>query len=995
MSNNKTTVAKISGGFFYFYLAFPSHLCYTIRMKRVPNNEQLKVINDLTNNIILFASAGTGKTFTVANRVANILACEKATAKEILCLTFTIKASKEMAEDIYGYVGKASKDIFINTIHSFCYRILLEENYYAKNQYSALTVCDEVDEEEILRSILSSRYPYWLLEEKFAKQGIAAPDFEKCDMCKLKGDEELFFKIGGKLIDFDGNLKAIPFAAQYDEVQVYCPICEEIHPLNGRQCANCGNTHDFRLNSRRFEIFQKKAVLRELISELKHCRENGEFYTDNEEEDFQNALNYLKKYKASTYKNIISYYNSYTGNAVDTGFEYAIERFVGKLAVEYNAYLQASDLVDFDDLIIKANGYLKDEEVLSRWANRFKYIIVDEMQDTSVFEYQVLKKIFAKNNVMLCGDFFQTIYEWRGSKPEKVLGDYIDEFSAKIYMFSENYRSTRTLANATFGYLKNTYPEWIGKYCPEQLTIRSETEGEKITCHAFSNKEEEAWKIYKYLQATKDSPSKSCIIARTNGYITDLYNYFERFNNEEEEEDRLRFFTVEKNFNFFKKPVIKDILAVLRLLVNRQDRSSLERLTETYVRNVGIKTIEALRGYNDVGVSILSFIDPQTHLYGDTYHRLIDGYQAENIVIYDTETTGLDVTKDQMVQLSAIKLSRNGEVLDTLDLLIEPTIEIEQEAYETHGFSLEYIRQNNGISPVEALQQFTDFTNGCVLVGHNNLAYDKPLVARQLEENGLPPLNILAEYDTLVIAKQFYAFLPNFKLATLCAQFEVVNECAHNALGDITATGKCLLAMLKEKIIPTTLERVSILAKHREKFAKIYAFFEETQVLLQNNQPLIGHIIERLKLKKQYPRSSDHEAMQDMIEALPPCDRNMQAYLKDFLKDTALSGSQMDVLIQKLNRIPIITVHQSKGCEFDTVILAGADGSNFPSYAAQQNNTEEEEKKVFYVAITRAKQKLVLTRATKHYRHTIKETPYFWMIPEEYVQTNYAWRTGE
>ena len=201
--------------------------------------------------------------------------------------------------------------------------------------------------------------------------------------------------------------------------------------------------------------------------------------------------------------------------------------------------------------------------------------------------------------------------------------------------------------------------------------------------------------------------------------------------------------------------------------------------------------------------------------------------------------------------------------------------------------------------------------------------------------------------------------------------------------------------MLKEKIIPTTMERVAILAKHSEKFAKIYAFFEETQVLLQNNQPLIEHIIERFRLKKQYPSRSDHDAMQDMIEALPPCEKNMQAYLKDFLKDAALSSSQMDVLIQKLNRIPIITVHQSKGCEFDTVIIAGADGNNFPSYAAQQSNAEEEEKKVFYVAITRAKQKLVLTRATKHYSHTIKETPYFWMIPEEYVQTNYAWRTGE
>ena len=964
-------------------------------MERVPNSEQRKVINDLANNIILFASAGTGKTFTVANRVANILASEKAMANEILCLTFTIKASKEMEEDIYGYVGKSAQNIFINTIHSFCYRILLEEDRRVRNQYSTMAVCDEVDEEETLRSILSSRYPYWLLEEYLKKYGIPMPDLEKCAICKLNGTKKLFFNVEDKLVDFDGKINDIPYGAQFIEPDAYCPICKEIQPLNGRQCAKCGYAHDFRLNSRNFDVFQKKSALRELVSELKHYRESVELYTDNEEEDFKQVFEEIKKHKKTFYTSIISYFASYIGPTIDDAFEYAIQRFVGKLLVEYNAYMQASDLVDFDDLIINANGYLKDEEVAARWASRFKYIIVDEMQDTSVLEYEVLKKLFANNNVMLCGDFFQTIYVWRGSCPEKVLGDYIEQFSAKIYMFSENYRSTKTLASATFGYLKNAYPQWVGKYCPNELKIHSDLEGEKINCHAFSNREEEAWKIYKYLQAAKDTPSKNCIIARTNGYIADLYTYFENFNSEEEEENRLRFFTVEKNFNFFKKPVIKDILAVLRLLVNPLDRLSLERLTDKYVSRVGIKTIEALRGYNDVGVSILSFIDAQTHLYGDCYHHLIEGFAGENIVVYDTETTGLDLAKDQMVQLSAIKLGRSGEIIDTLDLLIEPTIEITQGAYETHGFSLEYIRQNNSISTVEALRKFSEFTNGCVLVGHNNFAYDKPLISRQLEENGLPSLNVLAEYDTLVIAKQFYAFLPNFKLATLCSQFDVVNECAHNALGDITATGQCLFAMLKEKIIPATTERVAILAKHREKFVKFHDFIEEMRILLQNNQPLVGYIIERLSLKQTYKRNSDYEAMRDMMDALQPTDTNMLAYLKDFLKDAALSGSQMDVLIKKLNRIPIITVHQSKGCEFDTVILAGADDNNFPCFAAQQTGSEEEEKKVFYVAITRAKQKLVLTRATKHYKHIIHETPYFWLIPEEYVQTNYAWRIGE
>ena len=160
-------------------------------MERIPNNEQAQVVNNLADNIILFASAGTGKTFTVAKRVANILASKKAEPQEILCLTFTIKASKEMSEDILTYAGKNAKGVLVNTIHSFCYRILLEENKRTRKQYSYLSICDEVDEEEILRSILSSRYPYWRLEKALQSQGISLPDLEKCEVCKIENDDSL------------------------------------------------------------------------------------------------------------------------------------------------------------------------------------------------------------------------------------------------------------------------------------------------------------------------------------------------------------------------------------------------------------------------------------------------------------------------------------------------------------------------------------------------------------------------------------------------------------------------------------------------------------------------------------------------------------------------------------------------------------------------------------------------------------------------------------
>ncbi len=958
---------------------------------KIPNSQQQSVIDQLDENIILFASAGTGKTFTVANRIANILLQGRAKAEEVLCLTFTIKACNELKEDIFGYVGEQGKEVKINTIHSFCYQLIAEEYKRTGSGFADLGVCDEIDQEEILKSILSSRLAAWHLEEECANLGICYPDISSLDLCET--DEETFLRFGDRAITPFGRIIKAPREEACLPVERICPICGEKREVIGQKCAVCGESLPFTFANAAFDIYTKKAAIRNLISQMKHVRQREKYYSEDVEADYQRAFDFIKEKDESAYEAFTSYNAGYGGYLPDEEYQATLEKFAGRLAKEYDEHLRLSNLVDFDDLILNANAILQTEEGLARWSTAFKYIVVDEMQDTSVLEYEVLKKLFTKNNIMLCGDFFQTIYGWRGSRPEEILEKYRQEFSAKPYMLSENYRSTKTLAEASFAYLKNTYPQWIGRYCPENLQINSQTEGEKIFCYAFDNREEEAWKIYRYLLRNRpQKASNICIIARSNRYIAELYAYFEKFNRENEQP--LRFFTVEENFQFFKKPVIKDILAVLKLIINPFDRVSMERLTGKFVRNVGPKRIEYLRRQNEFGASILSFLDEGSYLFGDPYHQLIEGYNQKNIVVYDTETTGLDLSKDEIVQLSAIKLAQNGDIIDILDIMVEPSIPIQKGAVETHGFDLEYIRTHGGVTAKEALTAFSAFAKDCVLVGHNNLAYDRPLVDRQLRENDLPPLTITAEYDTLPIAKQFYPDLENYKLSTLCGQFSIVNDCAHNALGDITATGKCLLRIIRDKIIPTALKRRVIVAKYAESFEKFFAFMQEVRRRFLNGEPIIEYIIDRLLLKKKYTTNSDYAAMRDIVEEFTLQGKNPRAQLQAYLKDAALSGSQMDVFIQRLNRIPMITIHQAKGCEFDTVILVGADDNNFPNYAAKQADEEDEEKKVFYVAITRAKKQLILTRAKYIGRYERKETPYFWSIPEEYVHVNQAWKNG-
>ena len=130
-------------------------------MERRPNEEQLRVIENLDENIILFASAGTGKTFTVAKRAAQIIRLGRAKPSEILCMTFTVKACEEMREDISRYAGQSAGEVEIRTIHGFCYQMLREENRRKSDKYSEAIVCDEVDAEDLLQSILSSQFALW------------------------------------------------------------------------------------------------------------------------------------------------------------------------------------------------------------------------------------------------------------------------------------------------------------------------------------------------------------------------------------------------------------------------------------------------------------------------------------------------------------------------------------------------------------------------------------------------------------------------------------------------------------------------------------------------------------------------------------------------------------------------------------------------------------------------------------------------------------------
>ncbi len=983
-------------------------------MERTPNQDQSKVIDDFSGNILLYASAGTGKTFTVAQKVKRIIEEGLARPDEILCLTFTIKACGEMREDIQSYNGPAS-GVEVCTIHGFCYQLVKEEARRAADSFSEPVICDDVDQEEILQKLLPREIAACRLRDFIRERHIAQSLFElfRADTVPiLQGSIEnsdarnilsparlrrqgFFWKIcfGGKTAYLSpGGILSEADAALRGRAQTFlCPSCKKRVAFSGNFCAECG--YDLRTYIAPAEFaLGKHGGYRNLVSLLKHGRAMHGRSSIDEASDYAECFGFLQTSAPQTLEKAFSYLDG-NRTVTDEALLSAMGSYAGDVMHAYGDFLRQSNRLDFDDLIIEAKRYLLDPAVCARWQSRYRFIIVDEMQDTSKLEYDVLKRLFAKARVMMCGDFFQTIYEWRGSDPYGVLNDFRENFRPHVYWFAENYRSTKLLANAAFGYLKNTFQGEKSALFPQTMVAAREEEGERIRlveCDYFPDPAEaEAAFLFRYLKKhPADDPSKVCVMARSNGYINRLSNYFGRFNRGLPEKERLRFFTVRQDYRFFKTPVVKDILAFWTLCVNPTDELALERIARKYIDRVGSATVESIRGTRPAGISLGAFLEEDTYACGDPYRTLTDALGEGNIVVYDTETTGLDLAADEIVQIAAMKIGPDGSCKESFVRFIVPSAKISAGALQTHGYDLEYIRSHGGMSAAEALKSFSDFVKGAVLVGHNSIKFDRKLINRELRECGLPPLGVKGEYDTLTLAKLLCPALPDHKLSTLCEAFDIVNTRAHDAFADVEATAKILAALAAQRLEPQRDAREKTVRRYRSKFE---LFYEQYRAMRQRFSDgdlggLNAYILQTFEIFRRYEKDWERDSAEVLFMlAKEKCAKMpLEDALFALLEEAALAGSEMDVLLKRLNKIPIITVHQAKGCEFDTVLLAGADNLMFPIPFSENPS---EEKRLFYVAISRAKNTLILTCHGNHSEAQPRlPSKYFFNIPQEYVE---------
>ena len=212
------------------------------------------------------------------------------------------------------------------------------------------------------------------------------------------------------------------------------------------------------------------------------------------------------------------------------------------------------------------------------------------------------------------------------------------------------------------------------------------------------------------------------------------------------------------------------------------------------------------------------------------------------------------------------------------------------------------------------------------------------------------------------------------------------------------ATGKALLKMYGEDVLPTREQRRATYGKYVEKFQKIRDFFGGLELLIKRGSAseALTFLLDGMRILGRYTALSDRRALEILAAQFREADgRNTEDFLREFVGEAELSYAKTDRFFSQRKAVPLMTVHQAKGCEFDLVILAGADDCNFPNLFATAENSEEEEKKIFYVAITRAKKKLILTRAEYHGGGELLPSRYVRFLPEEFVFKNERWEIND
>ncbi len=585
------------------------------------NEAQYKAVTTLEGPLMVLAGAGSGKTRVLTMRIAHLIN-NLVDPFNILALTFTNKAAKEMKERIAKVVGQSeARSLWMGTFHSVFARILRSEAHYLGFP-SNFTIYDSQDSLNVLKKVLKD----------------------------LKLDSDLYKpkKVLSRISTYKNNLIT---------VKAYFNIPELIEA-------------DERTN-------------------MKHI---GTIY---------------QKYVEACFKN---------------------------------------GAMDFDDLLLRTNELLtRFPEVLAKYQDRFRYILVDEYQDTNHSQYLIVKALASKfENICVVGDDAQSIYSFRGANIYNILNFKKDYPEAESVSLEQNYRSTQNIVNAANVVISRNVQQF------KKNVFSENEEGEKIKVYrALSDADEAnfvASNIWEQHNSNQRKFTDFSILYRTNSQTRAFEDALRRKNIP---------YRVFGGLSFYQRKEVKDLIAYLRLLINENDGEALSRVINYPARGIGETTQNKLTVFADSqNVSVaevlsnLGFYAPRLNLNNGILTKLGDfwamikalqvmlkEHNAYNVAMETAKRTGLiKFLKDDQTPEGISRVENVQELMNSMQGFIE-----EQQQLEDGDPSLSNFLENIALSADTQAEKEADGDMVSLMTIHLSKGLEFPVVYLVgLEENLFP-----------------------------------------------------------------------------------------------------------------------------------------------------------------------------------------------------------------------------------------------------------------
>jgi DNA helicase-2/ATP-dependent DNA helicase PcrA len=428
------------------------------------NSEQARAVEATEGPLLILAGAGSGKTKTLTHRIAHLIASRKATPYNILAVTFTNKAAREMRERVATLLGENPDNRsfmpYMGTFHSICVRLLRQDGE-AIHVPRNFVIFDEADRQSAIKQ-------------------------------------------ASKQLMLD----------------------EKTYPARS---------------------------LSAIISNAK------------------NDLVIPGEYEAGTTP---------------------VQRAAAQVYPLYQKVLKDAGALDFDDLIARTVHLLQtNKEIRQKWVTQFRYIMIDEYQDTNAAQYKLIKLLTnEQHNIAVVGDDWQSIYSWRGADFRNILNFEKDYPEVTIVKLEQNYRSTKAILNAAHSVITKNEQR-----SDKQLWTEA-GDGKPVDILQVANERAEAESIVRRVKNAAEARFRNyqdfAVLYRTNAQSRSVEEAFVRYGVP---------YRIVGGQRFYDRKEIKDILAYLRLIYQPEDRVSFERVVNVPTRGIGTKSLEQFYAWQVAG----------------------------------------------------------------------------------------------------------------------------------------------------------------------------------------------------------------------------------------------------------------------------------------------------------------------------------------------------------------------------------------------------------